>query len=303
MAIAAGCAYAAGPPPAQPAGAGAAKPIVIDLQEALRRARAYSQQFQTAATNAAVARESRRQARAAELPTVDALNQFIYTQGNGTPSGVFVANDGVHVYNEQAIVRENLFSLFRRGKYRQASAAEALAVAQREIAARGLVLTVTQDYYNLAAAQRKVANAVQALDAARNFVNLTEKQERAGDISHVNVVKAQLQLELRDRDLLTAKLAAEQARLTLAVLLFPGFDQNFTIADDLSTLQPLGSWGQVKALAFRNNPELRAAQASVREAHSATTVARYAYLPALAVNFYYGIDANQFAAEANNVSG
>ena len=301
--LAIACSSAWGQLPPQPASAASVKPLVIDLQDALRRARAYSQQFQTAATNAAVARENRLQARAAELPTVNALNQFIYTEGNGTPSGVFIANDGVHVYNEQAVVHENLFSLMRRGEYRRTQAAEAIAIAQKEIADRGLVFTVVQDYYNLVAAQRKIINANQALAQAQDFVTLTEKQEQAGDVSHVNVVKAQLQFEQRSRDLQNAKLATEQAQLTLGVLLFPDFDQNFTVADDLSSLQPLSSWGDVQAQALAHNPELRAAQAGVREAHFATVVARYAYLPALSVNFYYGIDANQFADQASNVSG
>ena len=46
----------------------------------------------------------------ARLPSVDASNQFIHTEGNGTPSGVFIANDGVPVYNEQ---------IPRRGKIRR----------------------------------------------------------------------------------------------------------------------------------------------------------------------------------------
>ncbi len=295
------CAYGQLPPP--PANKESAKPLVIDLQDALRRARAYSQQFQTAATNAAVARENRLQARDAELPTVNALNQFSYTEGNGTASGVFIANDGVHVYKEQAVVRENLFSLIRRGAYRRTRAAEAVAFAQKEIASRGLVYTVVQDYYNLLSAQRKIANAEQSLQEAQNFVDLTEKQEQAGDVSHVNVVKARLQFEQRSRDMENTKLAAEQAKLTLSVLLFPDFDQNFTVADDLSRLQPLSTWAEVQRQALSHNPELRSAQASVRETHFATTVARYGYLPALGVNFYYGIDANQFAAQASNVLG
>ena len=60
------------------------------------------------------------QAKAGLLPSVSALNQFIYTEGNGTPSGVFVANDGVHVYNEQAVVHEDLFNAFRRADLRRA---------------------------------------------------------------------------------------------------------------------------------------------------------------------------------------
>ncbi|MEO7028085.1 MAG: hypothetical protein ABI147_01615 [Acidobacteriaceae bacterium] len=99
------------------------QPSAIGLKNALRLAMAYSPQFQTAETNLRIAHKDRLQARDARPPTVNALNQFIYTQGNGTPSGVFIANDGVRVYNEQAVVRENLLSLVRSGQSRQARAA------------------------------------------------------------------------------------------------------------------------------------------------------------------------------------
>ncbi len=294
------CVYArAGqvPPPLNEA---SSKPIIVDLQEALRRAQAYSPQFQTAVTNASVARENRLQARAARLPAVDALNQFIYTQGNGTPSGVFIANDGVHVYNEQAIVRENLFSLLRRGQSLQAQAAEAVASAQQEIARRGLVSTVVQDYYNVVGAQRRIVNADRSLQEASEFVNITQKQEQAGNVSHVDVVKAQLQFEQRSRDLENARLAIDQALLALSVLLFPDFDQKFSVIDDLANLSPFPSWEEAQALALKQNPEMRSAQASLKEARFATSVARYGYLPSLAFTFYYGIDANQFAAQASS---
>jgi hypothetical protein len=69
---------------------------VIKLDDALARARQYSGQIQTANLAALLAHEDRVQARAAQLPQISGMNQFIYTEGNGTPSGVFVANDGVH---------------------------------------------------------------------------------------------------------------------------------------------------------------------------------------------------------------
>src|ERR1700733_10167428 len=91
-----------------------AQPPTISLQDALARARQYGGQIQTANLAALQAREDRAQARAATLPQVSALNQFIYTEGNGTPSGVFIANDGVHVYNEQAVVHQDLLNITRR---------------------------------------------------------------------------------------------------------------------------------------------------------------------------------------------
>src|SRR5712675_2457069 len=85
-----------------------APPPTINLQDALARARQYGGQIQSANLTALLAREDRVQARAATLPSVNAFNQFIYTEGNHTPSGVFIANDGPHVYNEQAIVHQEL---------------------------------------------------------------------------------------------------------------------------------------------------------------------------------------------------
>src|SRR5579871_5790350 len=85
---------------------------LIKVEDALTRARQYAGQIQTANTAVRQAAEDHVQARAGQLPSVTALNQFIYTQGNGTPSGVFVANDGVHVYNEQAQVHEEALAFF-----------------------------------------------------------------------------------------------------------------------------------------------------------------------------------------------
>src|SRR6202034_4445324 len=130
----------------------------ISLQDVLERAKKYGGQIQTANLAALQAREDRAQARANTLPSVNGLNQFIYTEGNGTPSGVFVANDGVHVYNEQLQAHEEVLSLVRRGEIRLAAAAEAVARAKAEVAARGLNATVIQDYYTIASAQRKLTN-------------------------------------------------------------------------------------------------------------------------------------------------
>ncbi len=280
--------------------AGPTSAPVIDLQEALRRARAFSPQLMAAKVNAAVAHENRLQAKAARLPTVNALNQFVYTQGNGTPSGVFIANDGVHVYSEQAVVRENLFALARTGQSRQAQAAEEVAIAQEAIASRGLVFTVVRGYYNLVAAQRKILNAGRSLDEAKQFVEVTQKMEFAGEVSHVDVVKAELAFEQRSRDIEVAKLTEEEARLALAVLLFADFDQSFTVVDDLSTLPPLLPLNDLQSFGGQKSPEIQSARASVKEAQYAVSVARYAYLPSLAVTFYYGIDANQFAARTSS---
>ena len=128
----------------------------ISLEDALARARQFGGQIQSANLAAQQAREDSVQARAAKLPTVNAFNQFIYTEGNGTPSGVFVANDGVHIYNEQAVVHEELLTLVRHGEVNRALAAEAIARAKVAIASRGLNVTVIQDYFAIVSCATEV---------------------------------------------------------------------------------------------------------------------------------------------------
>ena len=95
----------AAPPATGPTRGGTAT-ISLTLADALDRAKANSPVFQAALTQYGLAREDRVQARAALLPGINYNNSFIYTQGNGTPSGVFIANNGVHEYISQGIAHE-----------------------------------------------------------------------------------------------------------------------------------------------------------------------------------------------------
>src|SRR5579883_2730452 len=153
----------------QPGGTLPSGPFVLTLQDAFARARQYGYTIQGANINVALAQEDRKQARAAALPSVNGFNQFIYTEGNGTPSGVFVANDGVHVYNEQIQVHEELLSIARRGEIRRTEAALAAARARADVAARGLTATVITDFFTLVGAQRKLRNAQATLQEAERF--------------------------------------------------------------------------------------------------------------------------------------
>lgn len=273
--------------------------LIIDLKDALARARKYGLQLDPATIAVALAKEDRIQAKAATLPTLNAFNQFIYTEGNGTPSGVFVANDGVHVYNEQAQIHEDLLSLVRRGEIRRTQAAEAAARAKLDVAARGLNATVIQDYYAIVASQRKLTNAQTSLGEADRFLDITQKQQRGGEAAHADVIKAQIQLQQRQRDLRDAQLALDKAKIALAVLIFPDFRQDFSVLDDLQQNMVLPQYTELQSQAKATSPDIRAAQAGLLEARYASSVARYAYLPTFGLDFFYGINANQFAARTN----
>src|SRR5215471_17725179 len=77
----------------QPAGTPGGPVLNLTLKDALDRARQYGPQFLQANIAAQLAHQDTVQAKAALLPTVNGFTQFIYTQPNGTDTGVFVASN------------------------------------------------------------------------------------------------------------------------------------------------------------------------------------------------------------------
>ena len=280
----------------QPQGS-AAPPPVITLQDALTRAKQVDAQYQGAVSDAAVAREDRLQAKAALLPSLNHLTQYLGTQGNGTlPESRFVTNDGVHVYRSWATLHQDITpDLFFKNTVTRAQALEALAAARAEIAQRGLAVTVTRNYYALVTAQRKYATAQQSLQQAHRFLQLTQQQEQAGQVARSDVVKAQIQSQQQQQGLQEATLAMGQGRLNLAVLLFPDLNENFTVVDDLDSAQTLPPFNDVQEMGGRQNPDLRVAQEALRAATQDVHIARNAMLPSIGIDGNYGIEANAFA--------
>jgi outer membrane protein TolC len=278
--------------------------ISLTLQEALDRARKNSVPFQAAVTTAGLAKEDRKQAFTSLLPSVAYNNSAIYTQGTGPVASqvtgspvVFIANNAVHEYISQADIHEAI-DLAAIQNFRKASAAAAVARAQQEIASRGLVVTVVQSYYAAAAAQQKLEAAKKTSEEGENFLKITQDLEHGGEVAHSDVIKADLQATDRKRQLQEAHLALLNARLDLAVLIFPDFNDNYDIADDLHTEVPLPPLAEVQQRAARDNPDLRAALAGVQEAGHDVTGAWAGYLPSLSLDYFYGIDAAQFAVNS-----
>ena len=237
------------------------------------------------------------QARAALLPTLSATTQYLGNQSNGVnPNGRFVSMDGVNMYRAWAVAHEELSAnTLGATPYRRAQAAEALAQARADIAARGLVVTVTKDYYAAVTAERRYRTAGLGVTQASRFLDITRQQEQLGQVAHSDAVKAEIAYGQQQQAYRDAAVALENTRLTLAVLLFPSLSGNFTLVDDLSGAPALPPFDDVRTMAERGNPELRAANETLRLASHDVGLARHAFLPTLAVDAVYGIEANQFA--------
>ncbi|OJV42509.1 MAG: transporter [Acidobacteriales bacterium 59-55] len=276
----------------------------MSLSDAIRRAEANEPVFAASLAIQKSASIDRYLAKTALLPSVIYHNQMLYTQPNGQTSQggqieapqsapVFIANNAIHEYTSQASINETI-GLKQFADVKVASANAARASAQLEIARRGLVASVVSLYYQVSATEAKRRLLADALQEASTFTDVTQKREAAREVAHADVVKAQLQRLQRQRDLSDADVAADKARLELAVLLFPDPRTQYS-TEPPGTPPVLATREEMNRLASINNPEIRSALAGVRAGNAGVTAAKAAYLPDLALNFAYGIDAPQFA--------
>jgi outer membrane protein TolC len=290
----------AGPPlalaqPEAPAG----PPLVVTLQDALDRAKQNDTTFQAVTADAATAAEDRAQAKASMLPTITYSTQYLGnspTPNNIVPNGRFVSLDGVKMYRAWGIAHEDMSANVLTGAtLHRAQAAEVAAQAKLEVARRGLGLTVTRNYYALITAQRKYATAQQAAQQAQRFLQTTQEQQRLGQVARADAIKAELAFQQQQQAFRDALIAMDNARLALAVLLFPTLNENFTVVDDLATVPPLATFNDVREMAVRNNPDVAAADAVLRAAGYDVQAAKNAFYPTLSIEGVYGIESNEFA--------
>jgi outer membrane protein TolC len=143
--------------------------------------------------------------------------------------------------------------------------------------------------------------AKQANGEAQRFFDLTTKLEQGREVAHADVVKARIQLQGREREMADATAEAEKARLELGVLLFPDPRAAYELESKLDALPQPPAREAFETDAQKNNPDLRAAMASLRVAQQDVSAARAGFLPDLSLQYAYGIDAPQFAV--NNPDG
>jgi outer membrane protein TolC len=290
----------------QSAAAGA--PIVITLDEAIHRAQVNDPAYASAVADQRSAALDRSIALAALLPNVIYHNQYLYTQPNGAINAAerpglqqtpkFIAANAVREYMSQGSVNE-VVGLDQVAAYRRAGALSVQSQAEREIARRGLIVSVVNAYYTLLAADQRLKVAGRSAIETQDFHLLSQQLEHGGEVAHADVVKATLQQQQRERDLADATLAAQKARLDLGVLLFADPRTPYTLADDTATPPAPPLRAEVDAAAAKNNPELRSALAAVHAADEDVTLSRAGYLPSLGLNYTYGIDAPQFATNGS----
>jgi outer membrane protein TolC len=282
---------------------GAASPtVMLTLQDALNLAKKNSPQLQAAVTEAGIAHEDKNIARAGLLPNVNFNTAAIYTQSNALGNVKYIANNAPHEYISQGNVHQQ-FDLASLAAYRSTAALAAAAKARKEIAARGLTVTVVQNYFAVTAAEQKLTTARITSEEGETFLELTERLEKGGEVAHADVIKAELQMQERRRQLQEAQLGLLNARLDLAVLIFPDFNDNYQTTDDLHASVALPPRYAFEAQAGQENPEIRAALEIAKASEQGVKAAWAGYLPSISLDYFYGIDAPNYATNTVTPDG
>ncbi|HEX8835583.1 MAG TPA: TolC family protein [Candidatus Acidoferrum sp.] len=139
---------------------------------------------------------------------------------------------------------------------------------------RQLTFNVGQQFVASILAQSQIDFTQQDLDSFQKTVDISETQYKAGAISEGDLLKIKLQMLQFQNDVLSAKLAKIQALSALRQLLgFESVPDDYDVDGKLEYLQVHAGLDDLKALALRTRPDLRAAQQNVTAAQSAEQLA------------------------------
>jgi cobalt-zinc-cadmium efflux system outer membrane protein len=168
---------------------------------------------------------------------------------------------------------------FERGKKRQhrLQAAKDITAATRSTVAdneRQLVFNVSQQFVAVLLAQSTIDFAQQVHDSFQKTVDISEARYKAGDMSEGDLLKIKLQMLQFQTDVSAAKLAKVQALTGLRQFLgFESVPDNYDAEGELDYQAVHGGLDDLKVLALRTRPDLRAAQQNVIAARSLESLA------------------------------
>lgn len=182
------------------------------------------------------------------------------------------------------------FEIGKKRQHRLQAARDVTAATQSTVAdnERQLVFNVGQQFVAALLAESTMEFTQQDLDSFQKTVDIMETRYKAGATSEGDLLKVKLQLLQFQNDYLAAKLARVQALAALRQFLgFESVPDGFDVEGTLDYQAVHGNMDDLKALALRTRPDLRAAQLNVTAAKSAELLAEANVKRDLGTSFNY----------------
>lgn len=170
--------------------------------------------------------------------------------------------------------------LFERGKKRQhrllaAKDQTSVTIAQVADNERTLTFNVASQFISAVLAQADLDLAEKDLASFQQTVDISEDKFKAGAMSEGDLLKIKLQLLQFQMDVSAAKLARVQALASLRQLLgYESAPENYEVVGDLEYKPVKLGEDDLKAMALRQRPDVRAAQLGIAAAQSQFSLAQ-----------------------------
>jgi cobalt-zinc-cadmium efflux system outer membrane protein len=195
--------------------------------------------------------------------------------------------------DQSAVYDLGLSYLIERGKKRErrleaAKDQTSVTSAQVDDNARTLTFNVGSQFISALLAQSELELAEKDLASFQQTVDISQATFNAGSMSGADLLKIKIQLLQFQMDVSAARLARVQALASLRQLLgYESVPETYEVVGDLEYKPVKLGEDDLKALALRSRPDLRAAQLGVTAAQSQLTLAQANGKKDLGVTFTY----------------
>jgi len=190
----------------------------------------------------------------------------------------------------RAYVTQTIFDWKALNKTHSASASLQSAQYTVKDARDLVVLAVGYSYLQAVADEARIETASAQVDTGQALYNQASDQVQAGTSPAIDGLRARVELQTRQQQLIQARndFAIQKLALARAIGLAPGQEFNLT---DKSPYQPFAGLAVEEALtrALASRSDYQAAEADVRAAEYSKRAAEAGYLPSLSVSANYGI--------------
>jgi outer membrane protein len=277
--------------------AGAERTLELGLDECLQLARENNLNLANAAREVRKAETQVAIAEGSRLPEVEFSTTYT-RMGDEAASAI----PGIEVPGSQADLALSASVPLYTGGFLTASGEQALAglnIARENYrAALGdTLLETTTSFYQILRAQQQVHIAEEALDVSREHEKDIEALLRRGIVARVDLVRSQLDVSERERDLAAAQTENFLAAERLSAILFP--DEIFTVKPEGDLPEPvsLGTIEDWHEKALDLSPELRVSSMSKEIAVSGVLLAKAEGKGTLSLFGTYGTSSDEFTLD------
>lgn len=290
-------------------------PLLLTIDEAIRRGLTYNLGAVAAAVRRHSAGASLLGSRSALLPTVSGsvtenVNKVdLAAEGFDTSSlpsiGQYFpsAIGPFHYYSAQANVSQSALDVVAiRNLLTAKESGHAADLSQQDVREQ-IVLAVAAAYLQVLAQNARVSAAQSEVKYAQAIYDQAVQQKAAGAKSSIEVNRSRVQLQERQQQLLAQLGAAEKQKMILTRIIGLSADREIQLAETLEPSVPdIPTLDSLYSLAM-NRSDVKASEAEFRSAENARQAATAERLPSVRLNGFYGEQGGDFHSGSTVYSG